>query len=126
MYQYYTLDECYKLRKELHIPWRYIEECVGIKRTSLGRYKKVVQDPDAIKRASILFTVAIRSYMESGVATKEERLLFENFESAKAEDKEWGSLEERMKEEKCKKCEYYRNPDYTRCHTCKEEKEGYK
>lgn len=96
MYQYYTLDECFKLRKELHIPWKYIEECVGIRRTSLGHYKKVVRDPDAIKRASILYTVAIRSYMESGVATVEEKLLFANFESAKAEDKELGSLEERM------------------------------
>ena len=124
MYQYYTLDECYKLKKELHIPWKYIEECVGIRRTSLGHYKKVVRDPDAIKRASILFTVAIRSYMESGVATAEEKRLFANFESAKAEDKEWGSWEERMnKEEKCEKCEYYRNPDYTRCHTCKADKE---
>lgn len=99
MYQYYTLDECYKLRRELHIPWRYIEECVGIKRTSLGHYKKVVSDPDAIKRASILYTVAIRSYMESGAATAEEKKLFESFESAKAEDKEWGTMEERMKEE---------------------------
>lgn len=99
MYQYYTLDECYKLKKELHISWRYIEECVGIRRTSLGHYKKVVRDPEAIKRASILFTVAIRSYMESGVATKEEKLLFANYESAKAEDKECGSWEEKMTEE---------------------------
>ena len=83
MYQYYTLDECYKLRRELHIPWKYIEECVGIKRTTLGHYDKVVSDPDAIKRVSILYTVAIRSYMESGVATAEEKLLFESFESAK-------------------------------------------
>lgn len=96
MYQYYTLDECYKLRSELHIPWKYIEECVGIRRTSLGHYEKVVSDPDAIKRASILFTVAIRSYMESGVITVEEKKLFESYESAKAEDKEWGSWEERL------------------------------
>lgn len=96
MYQYYTLDECYKLKKELHIPWKYIEECVGIRRTSLGHYKKAVSDPDAIKRACVLYTVAIRSYMESGVATAEEKRLFENFESAKAEDKEWGSWEERV------------------------------
>jgi len=100
MYQYYTLEECSQIRAELHIPWKYIEECVGIKRTTLGHYKKVVSDPDAIKRASILYTVAIRSYMESGVATTEEKLLFESFESAKAEDKEWGSWEERMKGEK--------------------------
>lgn len=100
MYQYYTLEECYKLKRELHISWRYIEECVGIRRTSLGNYKKVVRDPDAIKRASILYTVAIRSYMESGVATTEEKRLFKNFESAKAEDQEWGSWEERMKEDK--------------------------
>ena len=85
MYQYYTLDECSKLRAELHIPWRYIEECVGIKRTTLGHYKKAVSDPDAIKRASILYTVAIRSYMESGVATADEKLLFEGFESKKGE-----------------------------------------
>jgi len=98
MYQYYTLDECYKLRRELHIPWRYIEECVGIRRTTLGHYKKVVSDPDAIKRASILYTVAIRSYMESGAATAEEKQLFEGYEAAKAEEKEWGSWEERMKE----------------------------
>lgn len=98
MYQYYTLEECYKLKKELHIPWKYIEECVGIKRTSLGHYKKVVSDPDAIKRASILYTVAIRSYMESDVATAEEKLLFANYESAKAEDKEWGTMEERLEE----------------------------
>lgn len=26
-------------------------------------------------------------------------------------------------EDKCKKCEYYRNPDYTRCHDCKAESE---
>ena len=26
-------------------------------------------------------------------------------------------------EDKCKKCEYYRNPDYTRCHECKAESE---
>ena len=26
-------------------------------------------------------------------------------------------------EDKCKKCEYYINPDYTRCHTCKAESE---
>lgn len=96
MYQYYTLDECSKLRAKLHVPWRYIEECVGIKRTTLGHYKTVVTDPDAIKRVSILYTVAIRSYMESGVATAEEKLLFEIFELAKAEEKEWGSLEERM------------------------------
>ena len=25
--------------------------------------------------------------------------------------------------DKCKKCEYYRNPDYTRCHECKAESE---
>lgn len=83
MYQYYTLDECFKLRKELHIPWKYIEECVGIKRTTFGNYKTVVTDPDAIKRVSILYTVAIRSYMESGVATAEEKKLFESFESEK-------------------------------------------
>lgn len=94
MYQYYTLDECYKLRRELHVPWEYIEECVGIKRTSLAHYRKVVRDPDAIKRASVLFTVAIRSYMDSA------KRLLESFESAKAEDKEWGSWEERMKGEK--------------------------
>lgn len=113
MYQYYTLEECYKLKKELHIPWKYIEECVGIKRTSLGHYKNVVRDPDAIKRASILYTVAIRSYMESGVATAEEKQLFENFESAKAEDKEWGSWEERMKEvEKKSKPKYMTEEGY--------------
>ena len=101
MYRYYTLEECSQIRAELHIPWKYIEECVGIKRTTLGHYKKVVRDPDAIKRASILYTVAIRSYMGSGVATAEEKRLFESFESAKAEEKEWGSWEERMgKEEK--------------------------
>lgn len=27
-------------------------------------------------------------------------------------------------EDKCKNCKYYRNPDYTRCHKCKEESEG--
>lgn len=27
------------------------------------------------------------------------------------------------KEIKCKTCEYYRNPDYTRCHECKAENE---
>lgn len=86
MYQYYTLEECYKLKRELHIPWRYIEECVGIKRTSLGHYKKVVHDQDAIKRASILYTVAIRSYMESGVVTTEEKRLFESYESVKKEE----------------------------------------
>ena len=55
MYQYYTLEECLELRSELRIPWKYIEECVGIKRTTLGhyKYKKVVSDPDAIKRVSI-------------------------------------------------------------------------
>ena len=26
-------------------------------------------------------------------------------------------------EDKCKSCEYYRNPDYTRCHECKAESE---
>lgn len=26
-------------------------------------------------------------------------------------------------EDKCKNCEYYRNPDYTRCHECKAESE---
>lgn len=26
-------------------------------------------------------------------------------------------------EDKCKKCEYYINPDYIRCHTCKVESE---
>ena len=26
-------------------------------------------------------------------------------------------------EDKCKSCEYYRNPDYTRCHDCKAESE---
>lgn len=26
-------------------------------------------------------------------------------------------------EDKCKNCEYYRNPDYTRCHKCKTESE---
>ena len=26
-------------------------------------------------------------------------------------------------EDKCKNCEYYRNPDYTRCHECKVESE---
>lgn len=25
-------------------------------------------------------------------------------------------------EDKCKNCEYYRNPDYTRCHECKAER----
>lgn len=98
MYQYYTLKECSKLRKELHIPWKYIEECTGIKRYTVTNIKTRVSDPDAIKRVSILYTVAIRSYMESGVATAEEKMLFANFESAKAEDKEWGSWEERMKE----------------------------
>lgn len=83
MYQYYTLDECFKLRRELHIPWRYIEECVGIKRYTATNIKTRVNDPDAIKRVSVLFTVAICSYMESGVATAEEKLLFESFESAK-------------------------------------------
>lgn len=83
MYQYYTLEECFKLRKELHIPWRYIEECVGIRRTVITNIRHRVLDPYAIKRASILYTVAIRSYMESGVATVEEKLLFESFESEK-------------------------------------------
>ena len=96
MYQYYTLEQCYKLKKELHIPWKYIEECVGIKRYTATNIKTRVNDPDAIKRASILYTVAIRSYMESGVATAEEKRLFESFESAKSEDKECGSWEERM------------------------------
>ena len=27
---------------------------------------------------------------------------------------------------KCKNCEYYLNPDYTRCHECKAEREGKK
>ena len=27
-------------------------------------------------------------------------------------------------EDKCKKCEYSLNPDYTRCHDCKAESEG--
>ena len=26
-------------------------------------------------------------------------------------------------EDKCKNCKYYRNPDYTRCHKCKEKSE---
>lgn len=86
MYQYYTLEECFKLRKELHIPWKYIEECVGIRRTVITNIRHRVLDPYAIKRASILYTVAIRSYMESGVATAEEKKLLANFESAKKEE----------------------------------------
>lgn len=29
-------------------------------------------------------------------------------------------------EDKCKNCEYYRNPDYTRCHECEAESEDKK
>ena len=29
-------------------------------------------------------------------------------------------------EDKCKNCEYYLNPDYTRCHECKSESENKK
>ena len=32
-------------------------------------------------------------------------------------------VEESEDKDKCKKCEYYRNPDYTRCHECKAESE---
>ena len=32
-------------------------------------------------------------------------------------------IEPQESEDKCKKCEYYINPDYTRCHTCKAESE---
>lgn len=32
--------------------------------------------------------------------------------------------ESQESEDKCKNCEYYRNPDYTRCHKCKAESEG--
>ena len=86
MYQYYTLDDCFKLRKELHIPWKYIEECVGMRRESVNNMRNgKVCDPNAIKRASILLTVAIRSYMESGVATGDEKLLFKGFEVKKGE-----------------------------------------
>ena len=39
----------------------------------------------------------------------------------------WMPLPEPYKpesEDKCKKCKYSRNPDYTRCHKCKAESEG--
>lgn len=32
-------------------------------------------------------------------------------------------IEPQESEDKCKNCEYYRNPDYTRCHECKAESE---
>ena len=32
-------------------------------------------------------------------------------------------VEPQESEDKCKKCEYHRNPDYTRCHECKAESE---
>ena len=32
-------------------------------------------------------------------------------------------VEPKESEAKCKNCEYYRNPDYTRCHECKAESE---
>jgi hypothetical protein len=32
-------------------------------------------------------------------------------------------LEPQESEDKCKNCEYYRNPDYTRCHECEAESE---
>ena len=32
-------------------------------------------------------------------------------------------IEPHESEDKCKKCEYHRNPDYTRCHECKAESE---
>lgn len=45
------------------------------------------------------------------------------------EDKtEWDKAEsedniDKYKANKCKNCEYYQNPDYTRCHECKAESE---
>lgn len=32
-------------------------------------------------------------------------------------------VEPQESEDKCKNCEYYHNPDYTRCHKCKAESE---
>lgn len=32
-------------------------------------------------------------------------------------------IEPQESEDKCKNCEYYHNPDYTRCHKCKAESE---
>lgn len=31
-------------------------------------------------------------------------------------------VDEQEREDKCKNCEYYRNPDYTRCHECETER----
>ena len=36
-------------------------------------------------------------------------------------EKKYAEPQERS--DKCKNCEYYRNPDYTRCHECKIESE---
>lgn len=33
-------------------------------------------------------------------------------------------FEPQESEDKCKNCEYYRNPDYTRCHECEAESEN--
>ena len=38
-------------------------------------------------------------------------------------EKQGCKVEPQESEEKCKNCEYYRNPDYTRCHECKAESE---
>lgn len=42
----------------------------------------------------------------------------------RANGDEWELVEPQESEDKCKNCEYYRNPDYTRCHECEAESEG--
>jgi hypothetical protein len=38
-------------------------------------------------------------------------------------EKQGCKVESQGSKDKCKKCEYYLNPDYTRCHECKAESE---